>query len=377
MKEGAYDYLSKPVDLDELEALIERVREKRQLVAENRQLRARLAERHQFESIVSVSPSMEEAMNYAARVAPTQTTVLIRGESGTGKEMIARAVHQASTRRDAPFEVVHVAAFNEQLVESELFGHEKGAFTGASGRRIGRLEQASGGTILFDEVGDIPMSVQVKLLRVLQFGQFERVGGNETIKVNVRVLAATHRDLEEMIREGSFREDLYYRLNVVTIWLPPLRSRKADIAPLADLFVRRYAERHGKAVTGFTREALDRLMKYDFPGNVRELENVVERAVVLCRGEHITSQDLPAHTGAVWGAGPFDPRDLSEGYHAKLSSFETAVIEEALRQSEGNQSAGARLLGISERQLRYRMEKLGIARSRDGSGGDATRNDGA
>src|SRR5690606_2606598 len=228
MKQGAYDYLTKPIDLDELEALVQRVREKRQLVAENRMLREQLSRQYRFEAIVSKSDLMEEALNMAARVASTRTTVLIRGDSGTGKELVARAIHQASPLRDRPFVVVHVAALNEELVESELFGHEKGAFTGASERRIGRLEQADGGTLFLDELGDIPPSVQVKLLRFLQFGQIERVGSNQPIEVDVRILAATHRNLEEMIREGTFREDLFYRLHVVTIWIPPLRRRKED-----------------------------------------------------------------------------------------------------------------------------------------------------
>ncbi|WP_456427304.1 sigma-54-dependent transcriptional regulator [Rhodocaloribacter sp.] len=358
MKEGAYDYLTKPVDLDELEALIERVREKRQLITENRRLKAQLAERYHFDGIISGSSAMEEALNYAARVAPTRATVLIRGESGTGKELVARAIHQAGPRADKPLEVVHVAAMNEELVESELFGHEKGAFTGAGARRIGRLERANGGTLFFDEVGDIPMSVQVKLLRVIQFGRFERVGGNESIDIDVRILAATHRDLEAMIREGTFREDLYYRFNVVTIWLPPLRKRKPDIPPLTEHFIRHFAERHGKPVRGITREAMDRLMKYDFPGNVRELENLIERAVVLCRSEYITKRDLPVHLEPSSARAILDPHDLDEGYEAKMRAFESAMIEEALRRTGGNRSAAARLLGISERHLRYRLGKM-------------------
>ena len=357
MKQGAYDYLSKPVDLEELDALIGRVREKRSLVAENRVLREQLADRFRFDTIVSGSSSMEEALNYAGRVAPSRTTVLIRGESGTGKELVARAIHQASTRRDKPFEVVHVAAFNDELVESELFGHEKGAFTGANARRIGRLEKANGGTVLFDEIGDVPLPVQVKLLRVLQFGELQRVGGNESIKIDVRVLAATHRDLETMIRDGGFREDLYYRLNVVSIWLPPLRSRKSDIPALVDHFVRRYAAENDKQIAGLSREAMDRLMKYDFPGNVRELQNLIERAVVLARDEYITTTDLPGHidtTHESVGATP----DPSRGYEEQMHAFEAALIDEALRQADNNQSAAARLLGITERHLRYRLGKL-------------------
>ncbi len=360
MKQGAYDYLTKPIDLDELEALVQRVREKRQLVAENRMLREQLSRQYRFEAIVSKSDLMEEALNMAARVASTRTTVLIRGDSGTGKELVARAIHQASPLRDRPFVVVHVAALNEELVESELFGHEKGAFTGASRRRIGRLEQADGGTLFLDELGDIPPSVQVKLLRFLQFGQIERVGSNQPIEVDVRILAATHRNLEEMIREGTFREDLFYRLNVVTIWIPPLRRRKEDIPPLVDHFIKKYSERHGRPIVGVTREAMDRLMKYDYPGNVRELENLIERGVVLARGEYITAQDLPVHLDPVPEKDVFDPRNLEEGHEAKMRAFEAAMLREALDRTGGNQSAAARLLGISERHFRYRMEKLDL-----------------
>ena len=357
MKEGAYDYLSKPVDLEELNALINRVREKSSLVAENRLLKQQLSERFRFDSIVSGSSSMEEALNYAGRAAPSKSNVLIRGESGTGKELIARAVHQASPRRDKPFEVVHLAAFNEALVESELFGHEKGAFTGANARRIGRLERASGGTILFDEIGDVPLSVQVKLLRVLQFGQLQRVGGNETVDIDVRVLAATHRDLEEMLKGGSFREDLYYRLNVVTIWLPPLRARKSDIPQLVDHFISKYSGENDKSIAGVTREAMDQLMKYDFPGNVRELENLIERAVVLARDEYITQRDFPSHVGSV-SENRTGIVDTAAGYEAQMHAFESELLQSALGQSGNNQSAAARMLDITERHLRYRLGKL-------------------
>jgi two-component system NtrC family response regulator len=294
MKAGAYDYLTKPIDLDELENLIGRVEEKHHLIRENRLLREQLQERFRFEAIISQSGEMEEVLNTAARVASSRATVLIRGESGTGKELVARAIHFASPRKNRPFVVVNVAALAETLVESELFGHEKGAFTGAVTRRIGRFEEAHGGTLFIDEVGDIPPPVQVKLLRAIQSGEIQRLGSNETRKVDVRIIAATHRDLEEMIHRGEFREDLYYRLNVVSIWIPPLRRRKADIPVLVEHFIRKYARENRKDVKGITREALDRLMKYSFPGNVRELENMIERAVVLTRQEFITLDDLPS-----------------------------------------------------------------------------------
>ncbi len=360
MKAGAYDYLTKPVDLDELENLIKRIAEKRLLQEENRQLKKLLSERYQLEGIVASSSEMAEVLSTAARVAPSKATVLIRGESGTGKELIARAIHYASPRKDKPFVVVNVAALSENLLESELFGHEKGAFTGATQRRIGRFEEAHGGTLFIDEVVDIPLPVQVKLLRAIQFGQIERVGSNQSVQVDVRIIAATHRDLEAMIREGTFREDLYYRLNVVNIWIPPLRRRKADIPVLVNHFIQKYARENGKVVKGVTREALDFLMKYPYPGNVRELENIIERAVVLGRGEYITVDDLPPTVVNPENNALFDPHDLSDGYTAKMQAFEKELLRTALQETGGNQSAAARLLGITERHLRSRLERLGM-----------------
>ena len=360
MKAGAYDYLTKPIDLDELENLIKRVHEKRLLLAENRLLKEQLQQRFKFDAIISQSGEMEQVLNTAARVANSKATVLIRGESGTGKELIARAIHFASPRKDKPFVVVNVAALSENLIESELFGHEKGAFTGATQQRRGRFEEANGGTLFIDEVGDIPLSVQVKLLRAIQFGQFERLGGNETHTVDVRIIAATHRDLEAMIQSGEFRDDLYYRLNVVSIWIPPLRQRKTDIPLLVDHFIQKYARENQKAVKGISRETLDRLMKYNFPGNVRELENMIERAVVLCRGEYITTDDLPPTLQVFPEKTLLDPRQLEAGYEAKMRAFETEMIQAALKETGGNQSAAARLLGITERHLRSRLEKLGL-----------------
>ncbi|GAB4363578.1 MAG: sigma 54-interacting transcriptional regulator [Calditrichia bacterium] len=360
MKAGAYDYLTKPIELDDLENLIKRVQEKRLLIAENRLLKQQLQERFKFEAIVSQSGEMEEVLNTAARVAPSKASVLIRGESGTGKELIARAIHYASPRREQPFVVVNVAALAENLIESELFGHEKGAFTGATQQRIGRFEQANGGTLFIDEVGDIPLPVQVKLLRAIQFGQIERLGGNKTIEVDVRIIAATHRNLEEMIRNGEFRDDLYYRLNVVSIWIPPLRQRKTDVPVLIEHFLQKYARENQKPVKGITREALDQLMKYHYPGNVRELENIIERAVVLCRGEYITTDDLPPTLQLVSENAILDPHHFEDGYEAKMQAFEKEMIQAALKETGGNQSAAARLLKMTERHLRSRLEKLGL-----------------
>jgi len=360
MKSGAYDYLSKPIDLDELESLIERVREKRQLVQENRQLLEQLQERYKFESIISQSGEMEDVLNTAARVAKSKATVLVRGESGTGKELIARAIHVASPRRENPFVVINIAALPENLLESELFGHEKGAFTGASEKRIGRFEQANAGTLFIDEVGEIPLPVQVKLLRAIQFGQIERLGSNKSIDVDVRIIGATHRNLESMMEQGEFREDLYFRMNVVSIQVPPLRKRKTDIPVLVEHFIQKYSEENDKEVHGFTREALDELMKYDFPGNVRELQNMVERSVVMSRNEQITLQDLPQNLKSAHQVNQFNPHDLTVPYEEKMQLYEKAMIEEALEQSDGNQSAAARLLGITERHIRSRMERLGL-----------------
>jgi DNA-binding NtrC family response regulator len=360
MKAGAYDYLSKPIDLDELENLIERVKEKRQLTAENRSLKEQLRERFKFDAIISQSGEMEAVLNDAARVASSKASVLIRGESGTGKELVARAIHFASPRKEHPFVVVNVAALSENLIESELFGHEKGAFTGANQQRTGRFEQADGGTLFIDEVGEIPPQAQVKLLRAIQFGQLERLGGSQTIEVDVRIITATHRDLEGMIRKGEFREDLYYRLNVVPIWIPPLRQRKTDIPALADHFIQNYAKENQKEIKGISREALDQLMKFDYPGNVRELENLVERAVVFCRNEYIGKSDLPEQLQIIGSDSIFDPTRLDEGYEEKMQAFEKRMIEEALKRTQGNQSAAARLLGITERHLRSRLERLGM-----------------
>lgn len=360
MKAGAYDYLTKPIDLDELENLLGRIREKRFLVSENKLLKEQLNEKFKFDSIISQSSVMEEVLNTAGRVAKSKASVLIRGESGTGKELIARAIHRASPRKDQPFVTVNISSLSENLLESELFGHEKGAFTGASNERIGRFEEADGGTLFIDEVGDIPLQAQVKLLRAIQFGDIQRLGGNITKKVNVRIIAATHRDLENMIKDHEFREDLFYRLNVVSIHIPALRQRKSDIPILVDHLIKKHSAMNEKDVKSISSEGMDQLMRYHYPGNIRELENIIERAVVLCRDEIITKSDLPNQIDRISENRIFDTSDLSDGYENKVKAFEKEIILEAISRTNGNKSAAARLLEITERHLRSRMDILNI-----------------
>ena len=365
MREGAFHYLEKPVDLDALDAVVERALERRHLVSENRMLKARLSEDGaELKGIVTVDPAMEEALNVAARAAPSQASVLILGESGTGKELVARAVHAASPRRERPFVAVNCAALSESLMESELFGHEKGAFTGAARQHAGRFEQADGGTLFIDEVGEIPASAQVKLLRVLQERTFERVGGTVPVHVDVRVIAATNRDLRQMTRDGTFREDLYYRLNVVSVSLPPLRHRRRDIPALIDHFLAHYSRLNGKPVDGLSREAADVLMRYSYPGNVRELQNILERAVVMTRHPVISRRDLSpevlsaeeAGPGQAGASGALDGRGLPD----QVETLERQAIREALDRAEGVQSRAAEQLGITERNLRYKLKKYGF-----------------
>lgn len=358
MKTGAFDFLIKPIDLDELETILNRIKERKHLLSENKFLKEQLQEKFRFESMISQSSVMENVLSTAGRVASSKATVLIRGESGTGKELIAKAIHFASPRKDKPFVTVNVASLSENLLESELFGHEKGSYTGAISQRIGRFEEANGGTIFIDEVGDIPLPIQVKLLRTIQFGEYQRIGSNQTEKTDVRIIAATHRNLEEMMQSGMFREDLFYRLNVVAVQLPSLRQRKEDIPILVDHFIKRYTAESEKEVIGISREALDQLMKYSFPGNIRELENVIQRAVVLARDNMITTADLPLLTEMKDSEKKFDPYNLDDSYETKMKEFELAMINEALKRTNGNKSAAARILGISERHLRSRLERL-------------------
>jgi two-component system NtrC family response regulator len=300
---------------------------------------------------------MDDVLNVVARVAPSAASVLIQGESGTGKERIARAIHHGSPRADKPLVIVNCAAIPEALLESEMFGHEAGAFTGAVGMRKGKIELANGGTLFIDEIGDLPAVVQPKLLRFLQESTIERLGSAKSIKLDIRVISATHRDLEQMVKDGKFREDLYFRLNVIKIAIPPLRQRKADIIPLAEHFLKIYSQKNAKKVKGFTSEAKDVLVKYDYPGNVRELENAIEAAVVLTRREAIDIDDLPYSFHSREGSYVYAEDDPLP---TKLEIIEKKLVTEALRQTDGNQSQAARLLGISEKNIRDRLKKWGL-----------------
>jgi len=360
MRDGAIDYLIKPVDLDQLELVINKALEHKQLASENRLLRQQLSEKFRFEKIISVSETMEEALNIAGRAAPSKATVLITGESGTGKELIAKAIHYASPRKNEPFMAVNCAALAENLLESELFGHEKGAFTGADRLRKGRFEMANNGTLFIDEVGEIPLVTQVKLLRVLQEQTFERVGGTEPIKVDVRIIAATNQHPEEMIEEDRFRKDLYYRLNVVRITIPPLRKRKADIPLLVDYFLKKYANENNKPINGISKETMDQLMKYDYPGNVRELENIIEQAVVLSREDIITTKDLPMTVRGMRQESKKRAPLAEATFIERVEAFEKELIDSALEQAQGVQTKAAKVLGITERHLRYKLKKYGM-----------------
>jgi two-component system NtrC family response regulator len=359
MKEGAVDYLMKPIDLDELLILLQKVVERSVLIQENRMLKAQLQERYAFDHIVYGSSKMEEVMGLVARVAPSQVTVLIRGESGTGKELVANAIHYASPRSGKALVKVSCAAIPETLLESELFGHEKGAFTGAVQRRIGRFEEAEGGTIFLDEIGELSPGIQVKLLRILQEKEFQRLGSNLSIKTDVRVIAATHRNLEEAIKKGTFREDLYYRLNVISIHLPPLRERKEDLPLLIDHFLKKYLAKNNKSISDISKEATTLLLRYSYPGNVRELENLIERAVVLCRGDVISTQDLPYHLREEKSERLWEP-NKEKTLPDSLEEIEREMIVKALHEHQGVQTRAAESLGISERVLRYKIKKYGI-----------------
>jgi len=354
MKNGVEDYITKPVNLDELDMIITRIREKRQLVRENELLREQVRKAPDIPEIVYISEDMEGLMSKVARAAESRATVLITGESGTGKELVARAIHEISNRKEMPFVAVNFSAVPENLIESELFGHEKGAFTGADRLRIGRFEQADGGTLFLDEIGEVPLAIQVKLLRVLQEKKFEHVGGNESITVDVRIVAATNSNLEQEIQEGTFREDLYYRLNVVGLEIPPLRKRKADIPVLTEHFIKHYAVEHGKKIHSITPEALDHLVKYSFPGNIRELSNIIEQAIVLSRNETLTVRDLPLRLSP-----GEEISDESTGLEQQVANLEREHLRKAMKESRGNKSAAARLLGISERKIRYMLKKYG------------------
>ena len=351
MRKGASDYLTKPLNTTELFLVVARELDRRRLRHEAGSLRARIAERYSFENIIGDAPVMQEVFKTVAQVAGARASVLITGESGTGKELIAAAIHQRSPRVKGPFVKLHCAALAESILESELFGHERGAFTGAAGRRDGRFQQAHGGTLFLDEIGEISPAVQVKLLRFLQEHEFERVGGNETIRVDVRVVAATNRDLKAEVASGRFREDLYYRLNVIAIEMPALKQRPSDVPLLAGHFLKKYAKENDKAIDGFSDEVLGRLTAYAWPGNVRELENVVERAVVMCSGPKITLGELPTHIVPVIKDGGISIPGSS------LDSIEHYAIVKTLESTGGSTGRAAEILGISVRKIQYKLHE--------------------
>jgi len=361
LKAGAYDYLTKPLDFEVLKLAIERSLEHIGLKTENRALKERLASSFDLKNIIGKSGPMKELLEMVAMIAPSEATVLITGESGTGKELIAKSVHFNSARKDKPFVVVNCAALTETLLESELFGHEKGAFTGADKRREGHFMQANKGTIFLDEIGEMSATTQAKVLRVIQEREIQRVGSDDMIKVDVRILAATNRDLQRDVSEGRFREDLFYRLNVVTLRIPPLRERREDTPLLAQHFLEKLGKRNRKQLKGFSPLAMDMLIKYDWPGNVRELENAVERAVILSPGDYITENDLPMSVTEVYRqeGSPARPAQLANQPQS-LEEIEKEAILAAFEATGGNKSETARKLGINRRTLYKKLEKFGV-----------------
>jgi DNA-binding NtrC family response regulator len=358
MKAGASDYVLKPFSLSEMRMVIRKELDVHNLREENRSLREALGKRFAHPNVVARSVKMQEVLATVDRVARTNSTVLLGGESGVGKDLIARAIHEKSRRAGGPFIKINSTAIPENLLESELFGYEKGAFTGATASKPGKFELADKGTLFLDEIGDVPPAIQVKLLRVLQEREFERLGGTKTVKVDVRLIAATNRDLREALEQGTFREDLYYRLNVVPIDIAPLRQRKEDIPDLVNLFITRFAGDSGKPVESITPEAMQLLVNYHWPGNVRELQNIIERACALAKGTVLTAADIhldvrPAKIAN--GTNNFLPEGMT------LEHWEDEMIREALRRANGNKSRAARLLGLSRNALRYRLSKIGIA----------------
>lgn len=362
MKLGAYDYLNKPINLDELELMIERIHEEQTVHRELEVLREEIAEEFETGSFVAESKGMKEVLGFISRVAKSDSTVLIQGESGTGKEIVARLIHKASNRQNNRFIPISCAALPETLLESELFGYERGAFSGAEKRKIGKFELAHRGTLFLDEIGDLPLSTQVKLLRVLQEFTFERLGSNTTIKVDVRLITATNQDLEKKISDGMFRKDLYYRLNVIAIVIPPLKTRKEDIKPLVEHFINKFSCRCNKKIEGISKQGLDKLLRYDWPGNIRELENVIERAVVLCRSTLLESRDFPLKT-------EFDKRinDIES-----LHEVEKEHIKMILKKTDYSLSEAAKRLGIHRNTLRLKMKEYGIKKNAGNAGSSAT-----
>ena len=373
IRNGGDDYLIKPIRHVDIEHIMVRTAERLALVRENAELREEIEILFKTDFLIFESREMTDLLNVAARSAGSSATVLIRGESGTGKELIAQLIHYASDRKEGPFVTVNVAAFPETLVETELFGHRKGSFTGATEDRTGCFEAANGGTLFIDEIGDVTPAIQVELLRAMQSGQIRRVGDNQPISLDVRIIAATNRSLEQMMKDNRFRVDLYYRLNVIPLNVPALRDRRADIPPLVTHFIRRFGRKNHKEVKSVSHEAMAHLLKYDYPGNVRELENTIERAIILARGPVIQERDLldairMISAGQPRRDAPVSSRPSEEepalpagGFDDALREFERNLLENALKECSGNQSAAARRLGIGERKLRSRLEVLGIA----------------
>jgi two-component system response regulator HydG len=358
LKTGAQDYLIKPLDIDELKLLVKKALHHRGLEMENRFLKERLADHFNFDKIIGQGRAMRQLFDTMALVAPTEATVLITGESGTGKELIANAIHLNSPRRDRSFIKVNCAALPETLLESELFGHEKGAFTGATGQKQGRFQLAHKASIFLDEIGEMPLTTQVKILRVLQEREFEPVGGTRTIQVDIRIITATNKDLEAEIATGRFREDLFYRLNVVTLHVPPLRERREDIPLLADFFMKRYAEKNRRLIKGFSPRAMDLLMRHPWPGNIRELENVVERAVILSREDTITPAEFPGVLQSIDKEDYETMLELAPG--RSLKDVERQMIIRTLTEAGGNRTHAAEILGISRRTLQLKLKEYGI-----------------
>jgi DNA-binding NtrC family response regulator len=359
MKRGADDYIAKGrMQIDELEMRIARALRQQNLETENVALRQQLDTRFGMDTVIGDSRAMKEVLEVVQQVAPTQATVLLQGESGTGKELVARVVHQLSPRARQPMVTVHCAALSPTLLESELFGHEKGAFTGAHERRIGRFEQAQGGTLFLDEIGEIDASTQIKLLRFLGERTFERVGSNKTLTADLRLIAATNKNLEQMVQAGTFREDLFFRLRVVEIWLPPLRERPEDVPLLAHAFLREFAASANKPVTSLSSEALDLLLRYAWPGNVREMRTAIEHAVVLCRGDKITPRDLPPWVrNAAGGSAGSDPQRVLARNDLTVEEAEKQLIIRALKQTNGNRTLAAQKIGISRRSLHRKLHQ--------------------
>jgi len=360
LKKGAYDYLTKPLDFDKLRLTLERAMEHTRLKEENRILKENLGKHFDMQNIVGRSPAMVSLMETVVHVAPSEATVMITGASGTGKELIAGMIHYNSPRKEGPFVKINCAAITETLLESELFGHEKGAFTGADRRKEGRFYQAHQGSLFLDEVSEMPLTMQVKLLRVLQERELTRVGGEEVIKVDVRVITATNRDLVDLKRKGLFREDLYYRLNVVSLEIPPLKNRRDDIPLLAQHFLEMFSTKNNKEIKGFTPKAMDRLIRHDWPGNVRELMNAVERGVVLTRTEYLDVQDFAVMENASQSPAEAVPIFDGEENNQSLEAVEKAAVLRMLEAVDGNKSEAARRLGITRKTLHKKLKKYGV-----------------